>query len=254
MRSYYVTGEKFYDRINPCLMNTTVYKECTFIEVVFDFYHSDTFTSKIRFENCIFESACLLNFIQFDGIVRFENCSFRSATVFSGEIGKNGNIKFVKCRGLATRMFPRLKNCNQTLSEMGLYQVFRKQIFNSKVEETVYKKVGIFTWDDIGRDIFIGYAIAELTIPKGAVRYGYRKDKCRCEKAIVSRIMPYDSISSYKVDLGLCRFASMKDFGHTVYEVGKEVKPDCFDYIPNRCSNGIHYFNYLSLAEDYNFT
>lgn len=260
--THLVKGENFVGCFNPYFDNTVLYEECSFVNTSFDFNGHGSVIENITFKDCVFEDNSDLCFISFDGVVRFENCRFDSSTIIRGWILKNGRVKFVKCKGLTREQFDVFKAYGQTLSEMGLYQVFRSRIINSQTEETVYKKVGIFDTLDgrssMGR-VPVGYAIAALRIPKGTVRYGDKNDKCRCERAVVIDVKPYrfryfyaekrfaEYPSSFK-------FGSVRDGGATAYEVGKEIKPDYFDYIPNVCSHGIHYFYDRELAEAYKFT
>lgn len=239
---------------NPFLGDVDVYENCSF-NCNYLYFNDDI--KYITFKNCKFLACTSFNLVFFAGMVRFENCSFGGSTKFQGTIIKNGKIKFTKCEGLTELMFRGLKNRSQTLREMGLVQTFKDYTLSTCKEEIVYKKIGIYSLYDTNQWIIVGWAIATLTIPKGTVRYGNKKDKCRCERALVTSIEPYvvpkkvlkelrERPSSYK-------YGSVKDNGYTVYRVGKEVKPNYFDYIPNRCSYGIHYFYDRKLAEEYDF-
>lgn len=241
----------------PGMLNVDGYENCSFNGVYFVF---STDYTNVVFRNCIFSGCTYYNFVSFGGKVRFVNCTFRGTIKFGGSIGKGGMIKFTDCAGLFDYQFSDLRNRNQTLSEMGLYQIFKPRVLSKRKEETVYKKIGIFTLYNVGRYqqwIGIGWAIATLTIPKGTVRYGDRTGKCRCEKAMVTNIeamvLPEIISERFKEDPTSFRYGSVRDSGHTVYEVGKEVKPNYFDYIPNKCSYGIHYFYDRRLAEAYDF-
>lgn len=238
---------------NPFLGEVDVYENCSFNCNYL--YFNDDVKKYITFKNCTFLACTSFNLIFFAGMVRFENCSFGVRTTFRGTIIKNGKIKFNKCEGLTEQMFCGLRNRSQTLREMGLVRTFKDHVLSTRKEETVYKKIGIY---DREARVLIGFAIATLKIPKGAIRYGDRKDKCRCEKAIVTDIEGYRIIGVYSKmyeDIPfLFKYGSVRDRGFTVYEVGKEIIPNYFDYIPNKCSYGIHYFYDRESAEAYDFS
>lgn len=238
---------------NPFLGDVDVYENCSFN--CNHLYFNDDVKKYITFKNCTFLACTSFNLIFFAGMVRFENCSFGVRTTFHGTIIKNGKIKFNKCEGLTEQMFRGLKNRSQTLTEMGLYQTFKGHVLSARKEETVYKKIGIYDNDS---SVQVGYAIATLKIPKGIIRYGDRKGKCRCEKAIVTDIEGYSIVNvysnKYEVTPFLFKYGSVRDGGFTVYEVEKEIKPNFFDHIPNKCSYGIHYFYDRKMAEEYDFS
>lgn len=64
--------------------------------------------------------------------------------------------------------------------------------------------------------------------------------------------MIYEALFSERDKRAYILFAI--DGGATIYKIGKEVKPNKFDYIPNQCSSGIHYFYDRKMAETYVFT
>lgn len=244
---------------NPFLGEVDVYENCSFNCNYL--YFNDDVKKHITFKNCTFCACTSFNLVFFAGMVRFENCSFGDGTVFRGTIIKNGKIKFNKCEGLTEQMFRGLRNRSQTLREMGLVQAFKDYTLSTRKEETVYKKIGVYTLYDNGHGaqrICVGSAIATLMIPKGVVRYGDRKGKCRCERAMVTSIelyaFPKKLLKEIADHPSLYKYGSIKDNGYTIYEVGKEVKPNYFDYIPNKCSYGIHYFYDRKLAEQYDFS
>lgn len=243
---------------NPHLGEVDVYENCSF-NSGYLYFNDDS--KYITFKNCTFLASTSFNFAFFAGMVRFENCSFSFNTGFLGTIIKNGKIKFTKCEGLTAPMFWELRNRSQTLREMGLVQAFKDYTLSTRKEETVYKKIGVYTLYDNGHGaqrICVGSAIATLTIPKGVVRYGDRKGKCRCERAMVTSIelyaFPKKLLKEIAGHPSLYKCGSIKDNGYTIYEVGKEVKPNYFDCIPNKCSYGIHYFYDRELAEAYDFS
>ena len=237
---------------NPFLGEVDVYENCSF-NCNYLYFNDDI--KYVTFKNCKFLACTSFNLIFFAGTVRFENCSFGVSTMFRGTIIKNGKIKFTKCEGLTEQIFRGLTNRSQTLREMGLVQTFKDHVLSTCKEETVYKKIGIY---DRETRVLIGFAIATLKIPKGTVRYGDRRGKCRCEKALVTSIEPLRATKKLLKEFAehptSYRYGSVKDGGLTVYEVGKEVKPNYFDYIPNKCSYGIHYFYDRELAEAYDFS
>lgn len=240
---------------DPFLDDVDVYENCSF-NCIYLYFSNDA--KYITFKNCTFLACTSLTFMLFAGMVRFDNCSFGVRTEFRGTIIKNGKIKFNKCEGLTEQMFRGLKNRSQTLREMGLVRTFKDHTLSTRKEETVYKKIGVYTLYSNDQWIGVGWAIATLTIPKGTVRYGDRKGKCRCEKAMVTNIELLRSskrlLKEFAEHPFLYKYGSIIDNGYTVYEVGKEVKPNHFDYIPNKCSYGIHYFYDRKKAEDYDFT
>ena len=248
-------GEEFYSWRVPLLEETVTFEYCSFNRVYLVFINH---LKVVTFKNCSFSFASTLCFVAFEGVARFENCSFANCTTFSNTIGQTGKIKFTKCKGLTKARFDGFKNSTQTLSEMGLYQTFKDCVLRTRKEETAYKKIGIFRKDWLGYWTFCGYAIATLTIPKGTVRYGNRNDKCRCERAIVTDIkalnFPSVLLELFKEHPESFKYGSVRNGGVTVYEVGKEVKPNYFDYIPHKCSYGIHYFYDRELAEEYDFS
>ena len=258
----FIKGEEFDCCINPYFVaDTVVYEECAFSHTSF-FFGVEPNLQNVTFKNCTFKNCTFandsyFNFKWFDGIVRFENCHFRSSVHIRGRMYKGGKVKFVKCRGLTRKQFDAFVACGQTLSEMGLYQVFRSRIINSQIEEIVYKKIGIFINNTRTGWNCIGYAIATLRIPKGVVRYGNKNDKCRCKRAEVIDIKPYKlgyfNEKSLAENPSLFKFGSVRDRGETVYKIGEAVESDMFDYIPNVCSHGIHYFYDRWLAEEYDF-
>ena len=230
-----------------------VYENCSFINVLL--YFGST-VKYVTFKNCKFSANSRLSFSLPDGIVRFEDCRFNGGTVFYGDIGEKGRVKFNKCKGLVEDRFDVLRNANQTLSEMGLYQTFKDRVLSTRKEEIVFKKIGIY--DCSAGNTLVGFAIATLKIPKGAIRYGDRDGKCRCEEATVIDIEMH-SIARiyyklYADNPSFFKYGSVRDGGRTVYEVGKEIKPNYFDYVPNKCSYGIHYFYNLGIAEEYDFS
>lgn len=250
-----VKDERFSLWNNPFLGDVDVYENCSF-NCNYLYFNDDV--KCVTFKNCTFCACTSFNLIFFARMVHFENCSFSGGITFRGTIIKNGKIKFNKCEGLTEQMFHGLRNRSQTLSEMGLYRTFKDCVLSTRKEETVYKKIGIYSMYDTDQWIIVGWAIATLTIPKGIVRYGNKKDKCRCERALVTSIEPYvftkKLLKDFRKNPTLFRCGSIKDNGYTVYEVGKEVKPNYFDYIPNKCSYGIHYFYDRRLAEAYDFS
>ena len=249
-------NEEFVGFRVPLLDETNVYENCSFSHVFLAF---GNYVRVVTFKNCSFSDGSSLCFVSFNGMAHFENCRFNCGTTFSNTITQKGKIKFTKCKGLKKQRFDGFKISNQTLSEMGLYQTFKDCVLRTRKEETVYKKIGIFRTDCLGYWNLCGYAIATLTIPKGTVRYGDRTDKCRCEKAIVTDIKVLKFIGAMSerfstVHPELIRYGSVRNAGVTVYEVGKEVKPNYFDYIPHKCSYGIHYFYNREIAEAYDFS
>lgn len=247
-----VKDEAIYGPFSTLLREVDVYENCSFYRACFIF---NSESANVVFKNCSFYAGDHFDFVLFEGLVRFENCTFHGLVSFNGTIYEKGKIKFNKCKGLMEPQFEGLKSRNQTLTEMGLYQTFKDRVLRRSKEETVYKKIGIY---DREARTLIGFAIATLKIPKGTIRYGDRNGKCRCEKAIVTDIETYGIARIYSKMYAdtpfLFKHGSVRDGGLTVYEVGKEIKPNFFDYIPNKCSYGIHYFYDREAAEAYDFS
>lgn len=248
--------EEFFGWNASLLENMEIYENCSFNRVFLVFGDN---IKVVTFKNCKFSAGSSLFFSDFNGMARFENCSFNNNITFSNLITTHkGKIKFTKCKGLKKLQFDKFKSSNQTLSEIGLYQTFKDCVLRTRKEETVYKKIGIFRKDWLGYWTYCGSAIATLTIPKGTIRYGGRRDKCRCEKAIVTdiKVFNFPSVLSelHTKHPELFKYGSIRDGGGTIYEVGKEIKPNYFDYIPHKCSYGIHYFYDRESAEEYDFS
>ena len=84
-----------------------------------------------------------------------------------------------------------------------------------------------------------GGVLVKLLIPADAERSSGTSRKCRASKAVVLEVIGADKgISTYDETF--------------VYEVGKEVVPDSFDFDRwNECSHGIHFFVTRKEAENY---
>lgn len=235
-----------------CLLRKTIYHRCCFIRC--SFRHFDEFRFRKLFSSCTFEDC------------KFNHCTI-SLIAWSAKFKGNTDFvdSYVHCL-TDTEAFSEVSSVCMDNSDLDIGDTGPHQnlIGANKFEHryacpryggfVAYKKVR-----SCNSCSFLGHVVATLWIPEDAKRSSAFGNKCRADKAVVTKLERLELVDDgYKgetyakgpfnfklVDISnSSNYKCLSVFDEaTEYKVGETVMPDSFDdrwYM--ECSNGIHFF------------